>query len=471
MNALTRFVFALAFAALTGCRSFDAKTARSEQTDGFKTQMADRNARWLSHPLGLNDCLEIAMTNNYAARQADLQKTLADLGKNMAFAEFLPHVTAAGNVTHNRYPTTIGGGSMVFERLNHSGANLNVDLPILTPSAWFLYAARRQNAKIATIAAHYVRQTICLEVTCAYYTCLVQEDLIQALQTQRNAARETFERIDGLAAEGLCARWERELARAQYDARAASLAEAERALKTVKGDLLVALGLAPDAPVVLARDAEPSAPADVRIEDLVLQALSSHPELAMADREVVVRDHQVRQAFCDFLPRISGYWSGSYLDNGVYDRLSNWAMGLAGTWNVFDGLANVANYRASKVNRTSSQLNREYLFLSIMLEVIRAEAGIHDASDAFRVARQNYRAFDLKSADYRAKMQEGLIPVKDSLEAEAERDTAQVGVVQTQYQEAIARATLDLAMGATALPNASDDAAALFPSSIHGDNK
>jgi outer membrane protein TolC len=49
-------------------------------------------------------------------------------------------------------------------------------------------------------------------------------------------------------------------------------------------------------------------------------------------------------------------------------------------------------------------------------------------------------------------MRAGLIPAKDSLEAEAERDTAQVILVQTRYQEAIARATLDLAMGTTLLP-------------------
>lgn len=452
MRSFSNFSFVVLVFALTGCQTFDASRTRHEQIDAFRTRLDEQHAQWLTKPLTLHDCLSIAMTNNCAARQADLQKTLAKLGKDLAFSQFLPQVTASANVTHNRHPTTIGGGSMVFERINHSGAGLNVDLPILTPSAWFLYAARRQNANIATIAAHYVRQTICLEVTCAYYRCLVQEDLIRALRTQQNAAQETFDRIDGLASEGLCAEWEREQARAQRDARAASLDQETRALTTAKGDLLVLMGLSPDAAVSLVKQPDAPPPQASSINDLVLHALSSHPELAMADREVVIRNHQVRQAFCDFLPRLSGYWSGSYLDNAVYDRLSNWALGLAGTWNVFDGLANVANYRASKINRTSSALNRESLFLSIMLEVIRAEAGIHDAAEAFRVARQTYRAYDLKSTDYRAKMREGLIPVKDSLEAEAERDTAQVTVVQTQYQEAIARATLDLAMGATALP-------------------
>ena len=172
----------------------------------------------------------------------------------------------------------------------------------------------------------------------------------------------------------------------------------------------------------------------------------------MADRNVVVRNHQVRQAFCDFLPNVMGFWTGTYADNTSMDRLHNWKLGLAGTWKLFDGFANVARYRSSKVERTSAELSRESLFLSIMLEVTRAHMGIQDATDAYRVATQNHRAFDLKSNDYREKMRAGLIPAKDSLEAEAERDTAQVILVQTRYQEAIARATLDLAMGTTLLP-------------------
>jgi outer membrane protein TolC len=437
-------------AALAGCRSFDTGQARAEQTEAFRHRLAEKTERWLARPLGLHDCLRIAVTNNYQARQADLQRTLAKLGKDIAFAEFLPQVTASARATRNRFPTAYGG--MVFERRSHSSAGLDVDLPILTPSAWFLYAARRQNVRVAEIAAHHVRQTICLEVTRAYYACLVQEELIRALRTQRDAAQETYDRVEGLAAEGLSAAWEREQALAQLGERASELAQAERALATATGDLLVLMGLPPDAPATLSGEAEAPAPTDETAEALVLRALASHPELAMADREVVIRDHQVRQAFCEFLPRLSGFWSGSYLDNAMYDRLSNWSAGLAGTWNVFDGLANVADYRASKVNRTSSSLNREYLFLTVMLEVIRAEAGIRDAADAFRTAEQNHRARALKSANYRAKMREGLIPVKDSLEAEAERDAAQVAVVRNRHQEAIARATLELAMGVTALP-------------------
>jgi len=358
----------------------------------------------------------------------------------------------AASATRNRFPNTVGGGLMAFERRSYSDAALNVDVPILTPSVWFLYAARRQQTEIAAIAAHYVRQVIVLETTRDYYTCLVQEEIINALTAQRDAAQETFRRIDSLAAEGMSTAWERELARARYEDRAAALSQAERGLVTARGALLLTLGLAPDASITLAGAPDESALPDTTLEERVLKALSSHPELAMADRNVVMRNHQVRQAFCDFLPNVMGFWTGTYADNTSMDRLHNWKLGLAGTWKLFDGFANVARYRSSKVERTSAELSRESLFLSIMLEVTRAHMGIQDATDAYRVATQNHHAYDLKSGDYREKMRAGLIPAKDSLEAEAERDTAQVILVQTRYQEAIARATLDLAMGTTLLP-------------------
>ncbi len=435
-----------------GCSTYDAQQTRSEHTEDFRRDLDAQTAALLEQPLSLQDCLTIAMTNNYEARQADLRHELARLGKDIAFAEFLPKMTLAASATRNRFPNTVGGGLMAFERRSYSDAALNVDVPILTPSVWFLYAARRQQTEIAAVAAHYVRQVIVLETTRDYYTCLVQEEIINALTAQRDAAQETFRRIDSLAAEGMSTVWERELARARYEDRAAALSQAERGLVTARGALLLTLGLAPDASVTLAGAPDESALPDATLEERVLQALSSHPELAMADRNVVVRNHQVRQAFCDFLPNVMGFWTGTYADNTSMDRLHNWKLGLAGTWKLFDGFANVARYRSSKVERTSAELSRESLFLSIMLEVTRAHMGIQDATDAYHVATQNHHAYDLKSGDYREKMRAGLIPAKDSLEAEAERDTAQVILVQTRYQEAIARATLDLAMGTTLLP-------------------
>jgi outer membrane protein TolC len=184
----------------------------------------------------------------------------------------------------------------------------------------------------------------------------------------------------------------------------------------------------------------------------VLKALEIHPELALADRQVVIQDHQVRQAFCNFLPTISLFSTGSWTGNELAAHAENWVSGFRGAWTLFDGLANVARYKAAKVERQQTRLERENTFLSVMVGVVAAEAAARDAAEGARVRRFAYDVAAAKWSDYDAKAREGLIPLSDALDARAAMDLAQVAVVQSRYQERIAVANLELAMGLTLVP-------------------
>ena len=219
-----------------------------------------------------------------------------------------------------------------------------------------------------------------------------------------------------------------------------------------RGELLQGLGLSPDAPIELSGEIGEKALPAGSVEDLVLQALEIHPELALADRQVVIQDHQVRQAFCNFLPTISLFSTGSWTGNDLAAHAENWVTGFQGTWMLFDGLANVARYKAAKVERRQTELERENTFLSVMVGVVAAEAAARDAAEGARVRRRAYDVAAAKWADYDAQAREGLRPLSDALDARAAMDLAQVALVQSRYQEKIAVATLELAMGLTLVP-------------------
>lgn len=148
------------------------------------------------------------------------------------------------------------------------------------------------------------------------------------------------------------------------------------------------------------------------VADLVLKALEIHPELALADRQVVIQDHQVRQAFCNFLPTISLFSTGSWTGNELAAHAENWVSGFRGAWTLFDGLANVARYKAAKVERQQTRLERENTFLSVMVGVVAAEAAARDAAEGARVRRFAYDVAAAKWSDYDAKAREGLIPLR-----------------------------------------------------------
>ena len=436
----------LLLALASGCRSFEPARARRDQTASFSSNLAARVQAELSRPLSLDDCIRIAMSNNYEVRKADLDRELYRIGKNVAFTAFLP--TVAASAGYNSYEK-----EMPQQHEQRFGtADLTASMPIFMPSTWFLYAAARHGYAAAGVAAHYVRQGIVLQTSVNYYNVLVQQDTIAALATQLDAARETAERVSGLAAEGLVTKWEGDQALFAAELRETELNRARRQLAVLRGELLQTLGLSPAAPIELSGETGEKSMPEGSVEDLVLQALAIHPELALADRQVVIQDHQVRQAFCNFLPTISLFSTGTWTGNDLAAHAENWVSGFSGAWTLFDGLANVARYKAAQVERRQTRLERENTFLSVMVGVVAAEASARDAAEGARVRRRAYDVAAAKWADYDAKAREGLLPLSDALDARGAMDLAQVALVQSRYQEKIAIANLELAMGLTLVP-------------------
>ena len=431
---------------ISGCARFDPARARRDHTASFASNLAARAQTELSRPLSLDDCVRIALSNNYAVRKADLDRELYRIGKNVAFTAFLPNVSASAGYS------AYGKDVPQQHEKRFGSADLTAGMPIFMPSTWFLYAAARHGYASAGVAARYVRQTIVLQTSVRYFDVLVQLDTIAALETQLEAARQTAGRIGGLADEGLAARWEGDQARFAAELRETELNRARRQLAVIRADLLQCLGLPPGAPIVLSGETGKTEMPEGSVEDLVLKALEIHPELAIADRQVVVQDHRVRQAFCDFLPTISLFSTSSWTGNDLAAHAENWVAGFKGAWTLFDGLANVARYRAAKVDRSQAQLARENTFLSVMVGVVAAEAAVRDAAEAARVRRLASDVAAAQWADYDAKASEGLIPLSDALDARAAMDLAQVAMVQSKHQEQIALANLELAMGLTLVP-------------------
>jgi outer membrane protein TolC len=448
VSSLLAGLLALSLAA--GCARFEPVRVRHDQTASFTNALARLAGAELARPLSLDDCIRLAMTNNYAVRQADLRRDISRIGKNVAFTAFLPNVAAsAGYKTYANDP-------QIMERQYGSGS-LDVSLPIFMPSTWFLYAAARHGYASASTASLYVRQSIVLQTSTHYYSVLVLQDTVAALENQLAAARENATRVGGLAREGLVAAWEGQQALFMAENREAELNRARRSLTLARGELLTGLGLSPAAGLRLSGQAGPSRAPEGSPEELVLRALEVHPALSMADRQVVIREHQVRQAFCNFLPTLSLFASRTWTGDDMAKNAANWVSGFAGTWTLFDGLANVARYKAARVERRQSELERESTFLSIMIQVIASDAAVRDAADAARIRKRAFEVASAKYADYDAKSREGLIPLGDALDARAIMDLAQVALVQSQYQEKLAVAGLELAMGVTLVPSPQAD--------------
>lgn len=430
----------MSIALLSGCASFDASKARDSQIDDFTNRLEKTSSELLSKPLSLDECIAIAMTNNYNVRKADVDKELARLGRKTAFAAFLPQISAAA--CYNSFHKEPLTSSKRFDT-----EEITVGLPIFMPSTWFLYDAAKHGFAEGEIAANYTRQGIALQTTDNYCNILVQQDLIKALEAQLAAATKNAERIKGLADEGLITKWEGQQADYLVQARKVQLNQAKRKMTVLSAKFLSDLGLSPSSSFTL-KDipVKEQAAENTSLTDLVAFALENHPMLSMADRDVVIHEDKVKEAFCNMIPTASIFGNQSWSGNKVMTVSPNLVTGFNAAWDIFSGIA-IAKYKASKVELEKVKLERENTFLSIIVNVTEAEASLNDAADAETIKKKAYDVASAKFEDYDAKSREGLIPLGDALDALAERDIAQVELVKSKYQTLCAQKALDFACG------------------------
>lgn len=444
-------------AALAGCASIDEpRKERRAQTDAYTNTLERARAALPARPLTIDDCVRLAVTNGCDARKADLERELARFKRDMAFSTFLPKVTLlAGYESLDREPVT---DALSQDWTVYRGG---LAMPIFMPSTWFLFGAARDGYISAGIVANYTRQALTVQTSIAYYKMLVEEDVVRAIRSQLAAAEALTNRVEGLAEEGFARPWERGQARLLVAKRQAELDMALRRVEVLRGELLQKMGLSPVARVEFSRNLPPVEVPPGPLAARVVTALETHPELMLADRVIVARENKVRQAFCAFLPTLSMFGTEGVSGSNLLDFMgmasieSMDAVGMGGfvaAWNIFNGFANLSQFRGARAEKRKSEVEREATFLAVILRVVTADAALADAGDKARVATAAFEVARDKCRDYEAKAKEGLIPESDALDARASQDEAEIRMIQAQYLERIQTAGLTLAMGITKVP-------------------
>lgn len=436
--------------ALAGCRSFDGQNVRAEHAQRYPAELARKTEEALNAkgPLNLDACIRIALENNLDVRTAQLQQRIATLERKIAFANFLP-VLDVGYM-HYEFDPAIA--------LELSDTTLRIDkvrtitwqanMSIFNPATWFLYAMHKRGAEIAELVTMYIRQVTVLQITVLYYQCLSLEEMDHALDSEVTAALETEKRLRSLRDEGLVSAWQADQAQVLVQTRRVERQRIQRELRRAKAELLAAMGLSPVAEITLAAQTPLETPGGT-LEDRIAEALLSHPHLRIADRNIELQKEQVKIALSNFLPQVFGFATYPDSIDDFVDTSGQWVYGLSGTMTLFNGFANVNEYKAARARREESFLQREQASLTVILEVMRAHLMLETAAEQAAVAQSAYDVAVERVVEAEQKWREGLIDSSEMLDLAAQRDKARVQAIAAKFQHQVGIATLLNVMGKT----------------------
>ncbi|MBN2593399.1 MAG: TolC family protein [Sedimentisphaerales bacterium] len=443
---------AAAVVVLSGCSSFDGQQVRREHAESYRQYLDQKAEEMLpvDKPLTLKDCLRIALKNNLDIRVAEVQQRVAELSRKASFSQFLPRVNF--NYGYTRWdpqPEVVMSGTsrpMHDERIREM--TWDIQMSIFNPSTWFMYGLHERGEEIAELAADYTRQMIVIQVTTYYYYCLGLEEIEKVLDSRIRAAEKLAEQLQHFQTEGLVFPWQSDQARTNLESQRLQKQRVRHLLEETKGQLLIAMGLSPLDSLQLDA-AEPVILLEGSLEDFITKALLNHPRLRVSDRQVAIEEEKVKLALSSFLPSLTGFADRVNTTDAFQRYSSYWIMGLSGVLTVFNGFENIHEYDAAKENVKKATLEREQATLILMLEVFRAYQNLQLAQTAAGVAVNNYNAARGHYDQVYQQWQEGLVDVSDLLSVVAERDLAQMVIINSQFQVQVSIATLLNTIGQT----------------------
>jgi len=435
---------------LTGCKSFDGERIRRAHAESYPQTLAQVTGQVLAEkgPLGLEDCVRLALEHSLETRSAEIQQRIAKLDRKIAFANFLPNVNV--NYMHYEFDPEIS--------LELADTTLNIDkvrmvtwqanMSIFNPATWFLYSMRKRGAEIAELVTDYTKQMTVLQVTLLYFQSLSLEEMEQALDADLAAAVVLETELRALHEEGLLSEWQADQAQVLVRSRRLERDRTRRQLTKSKADLLAVMGLSPTAELALKTQRPLEAPAGT-LAELIVEALLCHPQLHIADRSVEIGKEQVKIAVANFLPQLFGFVSLPDSLDDLVETSNQWMYGLSGTMTLFNGFANINEYKAARERREESFLEREQASLAVMLEVVRAHLMLATVTEQMGLAQQVYEVTAKRLAETEQKWREGLVNSSELLDLRAECDKARVQAINARFQYQVSTATLLNVMGKT----------------------
>jgi outer membrane protein TolC len=116
---------------------------------------------------------------------------------------------------------------------------------------------------------------------------------------------------------------------------------------------------------------------------------------------------------------------------------------------LFNGFANINEYKAARERREEAFIAREQTALTLMLEVIKARQNLDTAQDQMDLAERSMAVAARRYAEMLEQWKEGLIGSADLLQEAAEQANAQMQVLAARFQREVVAATLLNVMGKT----------------------
>lgn len=423
--------------------------------------------------LSLEDCIQIALENNYTLRINKNLNEIADEDVTGSYSGVLPNLSLsarsgkfkAGEATDLRdVPVGIDTttGETIIRRVEitqpgfevkFNSINLNLNQNLFDGGEWYNAIRYAKSAKKrAELDFKAVRNDVILSVEESFFDVLKQQKLLEVYQLAVQRSEDQLNKTQKMFELGSVAKVDVFRSKVNLGNDRIQLLTQKNALLRSRNVLNVALGRSPYEPIKLKADLNlVSRFADT--ETLLAQAEDGNPALRRDKQQVRSDELTVSRSYGVLYPNISGFVqygrSNERISKVYSDYNRNWTLsyGVNLSINLFNGFNDKVNIQKSKLRLRNTQNSFEQNRLQLMSNVIQLRDNYNDYLEIIKINEENLEASkeEFRLAEERYRIGSGTqLEVR---EAQVNLTRAEQTLVAAQYNARITQAQLQHKLG------------------------
>ena len=199
-----------------------------------------------------------------------------------------------------------------------------------------------------------------------------------------------------------------------------------------------------DPPFLVQVDLDCPPVGQIQVGDFISLALDRRPELQVTDRQLDIAERQIHVDQAAVLPHIFAYAADEdardQTEVSFNNNINDYAVGLLGTWNIFDGFASKGQVISDRASLGSTYISRDALRLQVQNEVREAYARLMNAQATIQSETANVKTAEESVGLAQLSVDTGYATLLDVLQATIDLTSARTEEIKTKqlYMDAMA---------------------------------
>jgi outer membrane protein TolC len=294
-------------------------------------------------------------------------------------------------------------------------------------------------------------QDVLYRVTAAYFDALAAQESLGVAQDTLKRAQEHDNLAQARVKGGLAPPVDLPRSQAEVQAARLSVIRAQNGLAVSRAALDTAIGWAPSETYELVRPLEDARPVP-EAAAAADQALSARFDLAALQAQERAAGMQRMAANSGHFPRLTATGSLNLRGFGAPPTLFNYDVGLLLDVPIFTGYQVTGQVQQAEAQLAELQAREVALRDAVGYQLRQARETLLSAREAVEASGAQVEAAGASLRQAEARYKGGLGSLVELTDAEAQLNTAQLGLVQSQLAASLSRAQLDYALGQLRLP-------------------